>query len=142
MPLVKLCPLGLSSFTGYTVTNTFLCCIILFILSIYQNSYRTMQFILVTTRTRTLTTFLECWGPRVFCDWCACTEDFFFPVGTPIGSINLGSRSRKLLITRLLHPCTWGLPSHYYERPSNLRREPVMKRIQSYEVQNMESTAK
>ena len=90
-----------------------------FILSIYQFiPYHTMQFHLVTSKTRSLTTFLKCWG-QVCIVFCVQIPVTLFAERTPASLINLGSLLREILIARLLYPYTWGLPNHSYERVSS-----------------------
>jgi hypothetical protein len=106
---------GLFSITKIFVTITILCCTILPSI----NYHYPMQFNLVTSRARSLTTFLTCWG-QVCVVFRVQVPVTLCPGRTPSGSINLCSLLREILIARLLHPYTWGLPNHSYERASKI----------------------
>ena len=91
-----------------------------YMLSIYQFLQYRAIYPFVTSRTRSLPTFLKHLGHECLVS-CVHVLMTLFGRRTPSGLINLGSQSSEIFIGRLLHSYTWGLPNHPYERASTPR---------------------
>ena len=103
--LVKVCPTGSIFFSLRTPLQFTFFVVLFYYFVLFINYYHTIQFILVTSRTRSLTTFLKHWEQECFM-FCAQVPKTLFVGRTLVGLIPIVSQSREILIARLLHPYT------------------------------------